>query len=1137
MTGGLPDTHELSVLIIEDSESDAELIAYELKARGYELRTQRVDTSLALREALENSWDVVISDFRMPQFNAITALEILRDSGKDIPFILVSQAIGEGVAVELMRAGAADYIMKSSLKRLGPAVEREVREARVRQQARQAAKALEESERRLRAAQQVARLGNWETDLKTLAVNWSDETYRIFGLDPATFSPTHQSFLEYVVPEDKQLVDDAFRASFHTDGEHAITHRILTAAGRLKHVEERWRVERDFAGNPVKAFGTCQDITERFELEGRLQEREAFLDSIIGSQINGIVVVDTKGEITVANESAARILQLKRDEISGRYFQDADYWKQIDQNFEPLQPEALPLTVALTAGRSLSGFEHGIVFPDGSIKWLSVSCSPIRSANGSVIGAVASFLEITEVYMQRERNLQQLQRLRLQDQAINSSLSGVIISDARMPDMPVTYINRAFTDITGYSAEDIIGRNCRFLHRDDNDQADLARLRAALKAREGGEFTLRNYRKDGKMFVSNLRIAPVRSEAGEVTHFVAIQTDITEKFQAQKELEEIRERMELALDGAQLGLVDYRIQAGELFVNERFAQILGYTLPEFHAVFQDPWQTVADVDRGRAQEHAESHFVGRTPRLNLEHRMPHKNGHLVWVQSRGKVVERDDQGNALRYTGTILDITSAKLAEAELNRLSNLLAEAQRIARMGAWELDIASGRTTWTDEVYRIHEVDPGQTYIRDEAIRFYHPDDQPVLIAALQAAIERGKPYDLHLRFVTAKGRRLWVHTSGNPVFEGNRVTRLTGMFQDITAQKQAEIQLQQSGERLALALRGGDLGLWDWDIVSGEAFFDERWCAMLGYRRSEIRPSYLGFQELMHPEDVTVVREKLEQCFEQRDLGYEAEFRLRHKDGRWVWILARGKVVEWDSSAKPLRMVGTHADSTVRKEQEQRILELSQRLIDISEMERSEISSELHDVLGQSLVLTKLNLQKFLGDHELRTVENEKLLIEPLADTLKKAREISRRLTPSYMKKVGLVLALEDMLQSAASLSKVQILTDIEALEGFFPENWSIGCYRVVQESVTNALKHSGASRIEVRARRVDNNLELTIADNGHGFANEADSNGIGLALMRERVRGLRGHLFLESSPTGLTITALVPRQVSSPAEGVP
>ncbi|AFM14491.1 PAS domain S-box protein [Turneriella parva] len=868
---------ELAVIIIEDSISDAALIEHHIVSQGFAVRSLRVETSAELNKALEQPWDIVISDFRLPQFNAITALEILSRTGKDIPFIIVSQAIGEGVAVELMRAGAVDYIMKSSLKRLGPAVEREVREARVRAAARESARALSENEQRLRAAQEVAKIGSWETDLKTLAVNWSHETYRIFGLNPQSFAATHEAFLSFVHLDDRAAVDQAFRESLQSPERHSIVHRIVATDGSTKFVEERWGIVFDEAGNPQKAFGTCQDITERKKLEIEVVEREMFLQSVIESQINGIVVVSATGEITLANDSAAQILELQRDKVTGRYYQQADYWKQIDLNFQPLPVEVLPLSRALQQGQTVTGFEHGIVFPDGTTKWLSVSAAPIRAAGGTQNGAVASFLEITEVYLQRERNLQQLQRLRLQEHAMNSSASGVIISDARLPDMPVTYVNAAFTKITGFAAHEVIGKNCRFLHRGDNDQEDLRRLREALKRFEGGDFVLRNYDKSGKVFYSSLNIAPVSNEAGAVTHFVAIQTDVTEKMRAEAELESARERMELALTGAQLGLIDTDMVTGETFFNARFAEILGY-----------------------------------------------------------------DQGE-------------------------------------------------------------------------------------------------------LIVNKAADLWTHLHADDV------------------------------DRMQQALA---------DHINGLA-------------------------------------DRMEQ-----------EYRMRHKTGRWVWILARGRIVARAADGTPKRYTGTILDITERKEQSERILELSQRLIAISETERAEISSELHDVLGQSLVLTKLNLLRFLDDKNLRTPENEKLLLEPISETLRKAREISRRLTPSHMKKVGLALAVEDMLQSAATLSRVEIQHDLAALENFFPENWSINCYRILQEAVTNALKHSGASRVVIATRRIDKNLEIEITDNGKGFSDAADAEGIGLALMRERVRGLRGHMFFTSSPQGLTLHVLLPPEQQSP-----
>lgn len=128
----------------------------------------------------------------------------------------------------------------------------------------------EANEAKLIEAQAVSKLGSWETNLLDLTVNWSHETYRIFELDPRTFQPTHESFLEFVHPEDRNLVNQKFLASFHSRDYHSIEHRIITANGNIKIVEERWKIIWDESNNPIRTFGTCQDITERKSIEQEL---------------------------------------------------------------------------------------------------------------------------------------------------------------------------------------------------------------------------------------------------------------------------------------------------------------------------------------------------------------------------------------------------------------------------------------------------------------------------------------------------------------------------------------------------------------------------------------------------------------------------------------------------------------------------------------------------------------------------------------------------------------------------------------------------------------------------------------------------------------------------------------------------
>src|SRR5579859_3723085 len=139
----------LNVLIVEDSIADAEISILSLEASGFKVRSRRVETELEYLMALRDAPDIVLSDHSMPAFDAHRALRLLREQGGDIPFIVVSGHIGESAAVELMRAGANDYVRKDNLERLGPAVRRELAEADIRRQARLTADKLEMQERSL----------------------------------------------------------------------------------------------------------------------------------------------------------------------------------------------------------------------------------------------------------------------------------------------------------------------------------------------------------------------------------------------------------------------------------------------------------------------------------------------------------------------------------------------------------------------------------------------------------------------------------------------------------------------------------------------------------------------------------------------------------------------------------------------------------------------------------------------------------------------------------------------------------------------------------------------------------------------------------------------------------------------------
>ncbi|PWT85582.1 MAG: hypothetical protein C5B57_02645, partial [Blastocatellia bacterium] len=219
-----------------------------------------------MRAALaENLWDVVICDCRLPQCNAPVALKVVQETGEDIPFIVVSEPMGEEAAVEIMRTGAHDYLLKDNLTRLQPAVAREIREARIRRARREAEAALRESEQRLALAIDATELGTFDYDPKTGQMLWSAFAKRNFGLR-ADAPISYGTFLRGLHPEDRErvvaLIQNAFRPE--SGGHFATEHRTVGIDDGIERWLSAWgRVVFGSDGRAFRFVGVSLDITER----------------------------------------------------------------------------------------------------------------------------------------------------------------------------------------------------------------------------------------------------------------------------------------------------------------------------------------------------------------------------------------------------------------------------------------------------------------------------------------------------------------------------------------------------------------------------------------------------------------------------------------------------------------------------------------------------------------------------------------------------------------------------------------------------------------------------------------------------------------------------------------------------------
>ena len=304
-----------------------------------------------------------------------------------------------------------------------------------------------------------------------------------------------------------------------------------------------------------------------------------------------------------------------------------------------------------------------------------------------------------------------------------------------------------------------------------------------------------------------------------------------------------------------------------------------------------------------------------------------------------------------------------KQQQLKLQQSEASLAAAQKIAHIGSWEFDVVTNTFTWSEEVFRIFGLDstaPEPTFA--QLLQMCHPDDRDLFQQTFTNAISQGISYKKEFRFLQPSGQILYVEERGEAVFnETPEVIKLLGTVMDISDRKQAEAALLLSEERFYLAFEGSAMGLWDWNLATGEVYFNSRWKTMLGYEVEEVKNSFASWEQLVHPEDLPPAKAALNAHLEGKEPTYEKEFRMLTKSGEWKWILTQAKVMERDASGNPLRMTGTHIDISDRKQSEAALLlseqrerekaqQLEQTLEDLKNAQSQLIQAEKMSSLGQ-------------------------------------------------------------------------------------------------------------------------------------------------------------------------------------------
>lgn len=354
------------------------------------------------------------------------------------------------------------------------------------------------------------------------------------------------------------------------------------------------------------------------------------------------------------------------------------------------------------------------------------------------------------------------------------------------------------------------------------------------------------------------------------------------------------------------------------------------------------------------------------------------------------------------------------------------------------------------------------------------------------------------------------------------------------DVRQRKRAEEALQKSEEEFSLAFEAARLGWWIWNEQTGHVALSEGTKSVLGVP-SETEITLQVFLDTVHPDDRERVHETWRRSLENRS-HYLVEYRVSGSNDAVRWVEARGRTYG-GSHGKPLQMVGVSVDITERKRAEEALRAVGGRLIEAQEQERMRIARELHDDICQRLALLGIELQKLKDEPELAEPRLQNLTGSLVAFAEEIARDVqalSHELHSSKLEILGIAAAMRSFCSEFAQKHHVPIEFTSNNVAFPLSRDVSLNLYRVLQEALHNAVKHSGAHALFVDLRGQHGAVELTVRDSGVGFDVETVTHGSGLGLlsMQERLNLIKGMFSIESVPgAGTTIRARAPVEEAS------
>jgi PAS domain S-box-containing protein len=1045
-------------------------------------------------------------------------------------------------------------------------------EARLRtevQERRRADESLRVNEERLRIAQRASRAGTYERDFLSGQIFSSAELREIYGLGAEVDVSDRAVWRRAVHPEDLPETDRVLQEAMRSrKTDTRAEFRIVRGDGALRWIETTARIFYDEGGQATRLVSVCRDVTERRQAADALRDSEANA-RLLASRMQlaadaagiGFWSWDALADAIHPDENTRRILGLP---ASGPLF-----FKDFAEILHP--EDRQPVEAAIDRSfRSGSNYdeEFRVIHGDGSVHWIVSRGSVTRDAGGQALGMTGVAIETTERKQVAEALRKNEDRLRLAHKAAASGAwewnyeTGEVFWS---PEVEALYGLKPGE--FGGTIQDWRAR----IHPED--LARMSREIPEVIAKRGEfRFEFRIIRADGQTrWIEG--VGQVHGGEGPA-RLIGINSDITERKQAEETLRANEERLRMAYQAAHSGAWEVNLKTHEILWSAEMQGLWGLppgTIPDVRATIQS--MILAEdqviVDRALADALAGAGY-------HLQFRIRRADGQLRWMESFGEVVY-DEEKTPSRIVGVAIDITERRLAEQSLRTSEEQLRFIADRAQAGLWDWNLISGALEWSPLCKELFGIPQETVMSYERFLEAVHPDDREAADRANRSYLASGSgEYNQEYRVVWPDGSVRWIQAKGSAEFSAGRALRMAGIVLDITERKRNEETMRKNEERLRLAHKAAHSGAWEVDLASREIIWSPELQLLWGLTPGQAENIRRDIRRIILPEDHAKVDQALADVFESSTREYHTEYRMIRADGELRWNEAFGEVIR-DSDGKPLRIVSVTVDTTerkqaeealrrsheelerkveertgelaaslasleveieIRKQAEEALQALSARLLRLQDEERRRIARDLHDSTGQTLAALKMTLATL--EPLVRDIPHAPAMVAELTsftnDALKDIRTTSHLLHPPLLDEVGFRSAAQWYVEELAKRSGVKANLELAVPSGRLNKTTELAFFRVMQESLTNVIRHSGSASVDISLQADRENVLLTVRDYGKGipahilshFHETGAGVGVGLGGMKQRIRELGGNLRIISNGEGTCISATLPME---------